>query len=48
MTKKISQFGHNVRKYRPVNAVTANFNTNVRQMTKMTQQKSWLEALSIV
>jgi len=28
MTKKLSQFGHNVWKYRLVNAVAVNFNTN--------------------
>jgi len=48
MTKKLSQFGHNVRKYKLVNAVMANFDINMRQMTKTTQQKNRLEAISIV
>jgi len=39
MTKKSSQYGYNVRKYKFVNAVIANFNKNVRQMTKTSQQK---------
>jgi len=39
MTKKLSQFGHSVRKYNLVNAVMANFNTNIRQMIKTSQQK---------
>jgi len=39
MTKKLSQFGHNDRKYKLVNAVMANFNTNIRQMIKTSQQK---------
>jgi len=30
MTKKLSQFGHNVRKYKLVNAVITDFNTNMR------------------
>jgi len=46
MTKKSSQFGHNVRKYKLVNAVIANFNTNMRQMTKTSQQKNRLEVIS--
>jgi len=31
-----------------VSTVTANFKTNMRQMTKMSQQKNRLEAISIV
>jgi len=30
MTKKLSQFGHNVRKYKLVNAVIGNCNTNMK------------------
>jgi len=39
MTKKLSQFGHNVRKYKLVSAAAKNFNTNMRQMTKISQQR---------
>jgi len=37
--KKFGEFGHNVRKDRLVNAVTVNYSTMVRQMTKMSQWK---------
>jgi len=37
--KKLSQISHNVGKSRLVNTVTASFNTTMRQMTKMYQQK---------
>jgi len=33
--KKLSHFGQNVEKYRPMNTVTATFNTTVRQMTEL-------------
>jgi len=36
---KLSQFGHNVRKYRLVDTVTASFNTISGQMTEMPQRK---------
>jgi len=36
--KKLSQFGHNVRKGRLVNTVTASFNTIMGQMTEMFQR----------
>ena len=39
MTKKLRQFVHNIRKYTPLSSVTATFNTNVIQITKMSQQK---------
>jgi len=39
MTEKLSHFGQNFWKYRPRNTVAASFNTTVRQMTKMFQQK---------
>ena len=41
MTKKLSQFGHNVRKYELVSAVAENFNTNcnIRQINKIFQQR---------
>jgi len=40
MTKKIlSQLGHNVRKYGPVNAVAANFNTIMGQMSERSQRE---------
>jgi len=37
--KKLSQFGHNVRKYRLVNNVRRNFNSCVGQMTEMSQRE---------
>ena len=37
--KKLSHFGQNIWKYRLMNTVTASFNTTVRQMTEMPQQK---------
>jgi len=37
--KELGQFGHNVRKYKIVSAVAKNFNTNIRQMTKISQQR---------
>ena len=37
--KILSQFGHNVWKYRLVNAITASFNTIIGQMTEMSQRK---------
>jgi len=37
--KKLSQFGYNVRKYRLVNIVTADCNTIIGQMTKMSPRK---------
>jgi len=39
MTSKLRQFGHNIRKYKLMDAVIANFNTNMRQTTKTSQQK---------
>jgi len=46
MTRKLRQFGHNIRKYKLMEAVIANFNTNMRQMTKTSQQKNRLEVIS--
>jgi len=37
MTKKTSQFGRIIRKYRLVNAVTASFNNIMEQITEMIQ-----------
>jgi len=37
--KKLSHFGHDVRKHRLENTVTASFNTSVRQTTEMSQRK---------
>jgi len=40
MTKKICKFGHNVRKYGPVNTVATSFNTTMAQMTEMSRRKN--------
>ena len=37
--KKLSQFGHDVRKYRPVNTVMASCNNIMGQMTEMSRRK---------
>jgi len=37
--KNFSHFGQSVKKYRLMNTVTISFNTIVRQMTEMSQQK---------
>jgi len=46
LAKKLSQFAHNVQKYKLVNAVITNFNTNMRQMTKTSHKKNRLEVIS--
>ena len=38
--KKISQFGHNVQKYRLLNIVTASFKITLEQTIEMSQQKT--------
>jgi len=38
--KKLSQFGHNVRKCRLVSTITASFNTSMGQMTETSSRKS--------
>ena len=35
--KKLSQFGHNVRKHRLMNTVMASFNTIMGEMTEMSK-----------
>jgi len=37
--KKLTQFGHNVRKSKLVNTVSASFNTTMGQMTEISQRK---------
>jgi len=39
MTKKLSQFGHNVRKYKLVNAVIGNCNTNMKNDQNVSAKK---------
>jgi len=39
MPKKLSQFRHNDRKYKPMTAVAENFNINIRKKTKVSQQR---------
>jgi len=38
--KKLSQFGHNIRKYRLLNTVAASFNTTMGEMTEISQRKN--------